>query len=76
MMNQRTLFPEPAIETREDQGLTYGKGQRQRTFSVYPQEGVSGLPLTEYTALVKPLRCPIVMGFACNVMVCGWIWWG
>jgi hypothetical protein len=36
---------------------------------VYPQEGVGGFPLIEYTALKKPLSCTIVMSFAGNVMV-------
>jgi hypothetical protein len=41
------LFPEPAIETGDDQGSWHREGQEQRTLSVYPQEGVSGFPLIE-----------------------------
>ena len=53
--NQRTLFPEPAIEIGDDQGSSHGEDQESRTFSVYPQEGVCGFPLTEYIAFKKPL---------------------
>jgi hypothetical protein len=41
---------------------------------VYPQEGASRLPLIEYISLEKPLGCAVVMSFACNVMIDGWIW--
>jgi hypothetical protein len=41
---------------------------------MYPQEGASGFPLIENTSLEKPLRCAIVMGFVCDVMIGGWIW--
>jgi hypothetical protein len=41
---------------------------------MYPQEGISGFPLLEYTALKKPLGCTIVMSFGCDVMIDGWIW--
>ena len=68
------VFPEPAIETRDDQESSHGKDQEYRTFSVYPQEGARRFPLIEYASLEKPLSCAVVMGFARNVMICGWIW--
>jgi hypothetical protein len=41
---------------------------------MHPQEGASGLPLIEYTSLKKPLSGTVVMSFACQVMIGGWIW--
>jgi hypothetical protein len=41
---------------------------------MYPQEGISGFPLIEYTALKKPLSGTVMMSFACDVMVDRWIW--
>jgi hypothetical protein len=72
--NQMTLFPEPAKETEDDQCSSHGEGQMKRTFSMYPQERVSGFPLIEYTALEKPLSCAVVMSFACSIMIDGRIW--
>ena len=72
--NQMTLFPEPAVETRDDQGSSKREGQEQRTLSVYPHEGVGGFPLIEYTALKKPLSCTVVPSFGCDVMIDGRIW--
>ena len=72
--NQMTLFPEPAIETGDDQRLSHCKGQNEHTFSVYPQEGFSGFPLIEYTTLEKPLSCSVMMSLAGDVMIDGWIW--
>jgi hypothetical protein len=71
--NQTTLFPEPANETGDNQESSHNEGQEPRTFSVYPQEGVSGFPLVEYITLEKPLSCVAVMSFACDVMIDGWI---
>jgi hypothetical protein len=51
----------------------HGEGEKLRTFSVYPQEGVGGLPLIEYTALKKPLSSAVVMSFGRNVMIGGWV---
>ena len=62
------------METLDGQGLTQGEDQMQRTFSVYPQEGASRFPLTEYAAPEKPFSCTVVMSFGCNVMICRWIW--
>ena len=67
------LLPDPAMESRDDQELTLDEGRELHTFSVYPQEGSGGFPLTEYTALEKPLGCTVVMGFVCVVMIGGWI---
>ena len=64
-----TVFPDPAIERGNDRESSHDEGQEERTFSVYPQEGISGFPLIEYTALKKPLSCTVVMSFGCNVMV-------
>ena len=41
---------------------------------MYPQEGISEFPLTEYTALEKPLSGAVVTSFACSVMIEGRIW--
>jgi hypothetical protein len=41
---------------------------------MYPQEGISGFPLLENTALKKPLGRTVVMSFGCDVMIDGWIW--
>jgi hypothetical protein len=71
--NQTTLFPEPAIEKGKEkgdnQGSLHGEGEGSHTFSVYPQEGVSGFSLAEYIALKKPSSCVVMMCFACNVMI-------
>ncbi len=45
----------------------------KRTFSVDPQERASGFPLIEYTSSKEPLGCAIMMSFACDVMIGGWI---
>ena len=67
------LLPDPATELRDNQGLTLGEGLEQRTFSVYPQEGTGGLPSIEYTPLKKPFSSTVVVSFACNVVINGWI---
>jgi len=46
---------------------------KERTFSMYPQERTSGFPFLEHSAVEKPLRRAVVMGFGCNVMIDGWI---
>jgi hypothetical protein len=70
--NQSILFPDPATNLKDNQELA-SKGKEKRTFSVYPQEGHGGFPLTKYTSSKKPLSCTIMMSFACVVMIGGWI---
>src|SRR5216684_3130222 len=41
---------------------------------MHPQERASGLPLIEYTPSKKPLSGTVVMSFACDVMIGGWLW--
>jgi hypothetical protein len=47
--------------------------EKERTFAVDPQER-RGLPLFENTALEEPGRCSLMVGLACDIMVCGRIW--
>jgi hypothetical protein len=44
-----------------------------RTFSVYPQEGTSGFPFLEYSALKEPLSRALVMGLKRNIMIDRWV---
>ena len=50
------------------------KTQKEHTFSVYPQQRVGGLPLIEYTALEEPFSGAVMMSFAGDVVIDGWIW--
>ena len=46
--------------------------EKKRTFAMDPQER-RGLPLFENTALEEPGRRSVVVGLACDVMICGGI---
>ena len=45
---------------------------KKRTFAMDPQER-GRLPLFENTALEEPGRCSLVVGLACEIMICGGI---
>jgi len=53
--------------------MSQSEEQKEHTFSMYPQEGTNRLPIVEYMAMKKPLRCAIVMSFGCDIMISGWI---
>jgi hypothetical protein len=64
----KTLLPEPATKMGIS-GVCSGE-EKEGTFSVDPQERRRHLPLFENATLEKPGSCSIVMGLACNIMIC------
>jgi hypothetical protein len=63
------LFPESATKM----GVTRvwdSREKKGRTFAVDPQERRRRLPLFENTTLEKPGRCSLVVGLACDIMIC------
>ncbi len=70
--HQRTLFPEPAKETKSHQRIQLG-GIGRRTLAMDPQQGAGRLPHLEKTSPEEPLCCPLVLSAAKDNMICGWI---
>ena len=67
--NLSMLLPEPAEKSGDVHERSGGKDQKERTFSMYPQQRSSGFPFSKYITLTEPLRGAVMMKFGCEVIV-------
>ena len=67
--NHKTLLPEPATKMRIS-GVRSGGQEKRDTFAIDPQERGRQLPLFENIALKKPGCRSLVVGLACDIMIC------
>ena len=72
MTNQRMLFPDPAMQIGDNEGLR-SKRYVKLTLSMNPQQRSDRDPVLEYGAFEEPCGCSLVLVLASDVVICGWV---
>ena len=69
------LFPDPASMQIGYYHFLSNKRREEPTFSMDPQERTDRYPVLEFLALKEPRGRSLLVGLACNVVICRWVRW-